>query len=361
MRKLLVTLSLLVSIAILVAFTSHKADNTTASLRAIYSRAPATWPKPFVDEGVDWKELGSLPESPLESQLDSLKHLIELGKTLFFDKRLSGSGKISCASCHQPELSWTDGKERSLGHEGAVNKRNAPTIQNVWFYNKLFWDGRSSGLEDQAFAPINSESEMHGDMRELPRQLKKIKGYLRLFDSAYGDPGIDPDRIAGALAAFERTIISRKSRFDEFLSGKHRVLTNDELRGLHLFRTKARCINCHHGPLFTDNQFHNNGFHLNGDPANDPGLYNVTHKKEDIGKFKTASLRDVMRTGPWMHQGIMKTMQEIVTIYNKGTAAPNDRLIKSLYLTNKEQLELISFLKAISAPPLEFTTPSMPE
>jgi len=356
MRKWVVITSLFAGVIISLSFI-----NNAASLRHIYSQSPDKWPKPFVDPAVDWKELGLLPESPLQPYLDSLKYLISLGKTLFFDPRLSGSGNISCATCHQPELSWTDGKERSIGHAGAMNKRNAPTIQNSWFYKKLFWDGRAKDLENQAFAPINSESEMHGDMRELPANLRKIKGYAALFDSAYGDPGIDPARIAGAIAAFERTITSRKSRFDEFLSGNKKALNNSELKGLHLFRTRAKCINCHNGPLFTDNQFHNNGFYKNGNPENDRGLYNVTHKDEDIGKFKTPSLRDVMKTGPWMHNGIMITVADIIMVYNESSPSPRDDSRRMLYLSPKEQTDLVAFLNAISSPPLEFKKPVLPE
>ena len=363
MRQWLVISCLLLSIIVLVSFTKSPAEDNTLNLRKTYSRPPSQWPKPFTDPGVEWRELGALPESPLQPYLDSLQPVIELGKILFFDTRLSGSGKIACASCHQPELSWTDGKTISTGHEGALNKRNSPTLQNVWFYKKLFWDGRARNLEDQAFAPINSESEMHGDMRELPRALKKIKGYSVLFDSAYGYPGINPDRIATALAVFQRTLTSSPSRFDQFLAGKRNALNNSELRGLHLFRTKGRCMNCHHGSLFTDNQFHNNGFHLNGDPANDKGLYHVTHAESDIGKFKTPSLRDVTRTGPWMHNGMMKTIRETISHYNKGAHGNGeaDRLVKMLYLTPKEQNDLVAFLEAISAPPKAFVRPRLPE
>jgi cytochrome c peroxidase len=353
MRKLLV-ISLLLSVIIFsVSFTSNEND-----LRRIYSLSPEKWPKPFVDSGVQWQELGLLPVSPLQSKLDSLNHLIALGKILFFDPRLSGSGKIACVTCHQPELSWTDGKERSLGHEGQMNKRNSPSLQNVWFYKKLFWDGRARDLEDQAFAPINSESEMHNDMRELPGNLRKVKAYAALFDSAFGDPGIDPDRIASALATFQRTIVSQQNRFDKFLAGDTKALTNSELKGLHLFRTKARCINCHNGPLFSDNQFHNNGFSMG-----DPGLYSVTHKDEDRGKMKTPSLRDVAYTGPWMQMGHFESLERVINWYThaKFSYAPGaDQLLKPLNLNEREKKDLVTFLKAISAPPVKFIKPVLP-
>lgn len=313
-----------------------------------------------MDESVQWTELGVLPESPVEKQKNSLRHIIELGKALFFDTRLSGSGKISCATCHQPEMNWTDGKEKSEGHGGAVTKRNAPTIQNSWVYKKLFWDGRARDLQDQAFAPIISETEMHSEMPEVMMKLRRIKGYRELFKKAYGDEGINPDRMTEAIAIFEKTVISRKSRFDEFLEGDRKALSNSELRGLHLFRTQARCMNCHHGPLFTDNQFHRNNITFMYD---DDGLYKVTHKEEDLRKFKTPSLRDVARTGPWMHNGKMNSLELIISRYSTARYPPEEAspLIRSLGLGSKEQKDLLSFLKAISAPPAEFEKPVLPE
>ncbi len=311
----------------------------------------------MVDEGVQWTELGILPESPLAKNYDSLQHIIELGKILFFDIRLSSSGKISCATCHQPELNWTDGKEKSIGHEGAVTKRNSPTIQNSWFYNRLFWDGRARDLQDQAFAPINSETEMHSEMHEVMRKLSKITSYHDLFEKAFGDEDIDPFKMTEAIATFEKTIVSRKSKFDEFLAGDKKALSNSQLRGLHLFRTKAKCMNCHNGPLFSDNQFHNIGF-----SGTDEGYYKVSHKDEDIGKFKTPSLRDVMKTGPWMHDGSQKDMPSILEIFNKAEKVSNmDNLLKPLGLTSTEKTDLLAFLNAISSPPIKFQKPVLPE
>jgi cytochrome c peroxidase len=354
MRKVSVTGLLLIIVFVSVSFSNE-------SLRNVYSRPPSQWPIPNVDAGVNWKELGTLPPSPLANPSDSLKRIIDLGKALFFDTRLSGSGKISCATCHQPELNWTDGKEKSVGHEGAITKRNSPTIQNSWFYNRLFWDGRSKDLQDQAFGPINSETEMHSEMHDVMRKLSKSKDYKKMFKDAFGSDDIDPFIMTQAIATFEKTITSSETKFDKFLKGDKAALTNSELRGLHIFRTKAKCMNCHHGPLLTDNQFHNNGFHQNGDPATDKGLYQVTHKTEDIGKFKTPSLRDVMRTGPWMHHGLIKNMEEVVAHYQKGGMAGADTLIQPFSLTRKEQGDLINFLKALSAPPVPFQKPVLPE
>ncbi len=368
MQKWFVIALLTAATFVFVSFTEQGDKISAAKLRKLYAQSPDKWPAPTIDVGVQWKELGILPESPIEKQKDSLKHIIELGKVLFFDERLSGSGKISCATCHQPELNWTDGKEKSIGHEGAITKRNSPTIQNAWFYKRLFWDGRSSDLQDQAFSPINSETEMHSEMPEVMRKLSKIKGYKDLFKKAFGDEDIDPFRMTEAIATFEKTIVSRKSKFDEFLEGNKKALTNSELRGLHLFRTRARCMNCHNGSLFSDNQFHNNGFHYyeNGfmDSAKfDKGLYNVTHQLSDFGKFKTPSIRDVMKTGPWMHNGMMKTMEATISHYVKGANGNggSDKLVKMLYLTKQEKEDLLAFMHAISSPPMEFKKPVIPE
>ena len=361
MRKWLVIAMFTSAAFTFISFTQRKDKISAAKLRKLYSQSPDKWPAPTIDAGMQWNELGILPESPTEKYKDSMKHIIELGKTLFFDTRLSGSGKISCATCHQPELNWTDGKEKSIGHEGALNKRNSPTIQNTWFYNKLFWDGRSNSLADQAFAPINSESEMHNEMHVVMRTLSKIKGYRNLFKQAFGNDEISPQRLTISIAIFEKTIVSRKSRFDDFLEGNKKALNNEEIRGLHLFRTKARCMNCHNGALFSDNQFHNNGFFYNSTPGFDEGLYKVTHKEMDMGKFKTPSLRDVAKTGPFMHDGSKISLAAILEIYNKGGVAKNDKLVKKIGLNRFEKKDLLAFLNAISSPPLEFKKPVIPE
>lgn len=350
MRKLRIIGLLLLLVALSVAFSKE-------SLRGIYSRPSSQWPKPLVEAGVKWTELGVLPPGPLEAKKDSLRHVIDLGKALFFDTRLSGSGKISCATCHQPELHWTDGKEKSIGHEGTINKRNSPTIQNSWFYDRLFWDGRSKDLQDQAFAPINSETEMHSDMPDVMRKLRGVTGYKKMFERAFGDAEIDPDRMTEAIAVFEKTIVSRKSRFDEFLEGNTKALSNSELRGLHIFRTKAGCMNCHHGPLFSDNQFRSNGFFIS-----EEGYYKVTHREEDRGKFKTPSLRDVARTGPWMHDGSLKSLSMVIQRYNEplipAGAIP---LIRHRGLTQRERADLQAFLHSVSAPPADFEKPVLPQ
>jgi cytochrome c peroxidase len=344
------------------------------TLRFLYSLSRDQWPAPSIDPGVSWQELGIIPDSPLKPYMDSLKHLILLGKTLFFDPRLSGSNQISCASCHIQDLSWTDGRAKSVGHDQQPNKRNSPTLLNVWYFKHLFWDGRSKSLEDQAFSPINSETEMHSDISEVMRKLRRIPGYKPLFDSAFHGEGISPETVTSAIAVFQRTLVSRKSDFDHFLSGKKQALNDAALRGLHLFRTKARCMNCHNGPLFTDNDFHNIGLTYYQREYEDLGRYNVTHRAEDVGRFKTPSLRDVIRTRPWMHNGLFDNLNGILNMYSAGMAQPKpegaqladtlfpktDKLLRKLDLTRQEKEDIIAFLNAITAEPLHIGVPALP-
>ncbi|MBO9660234.1 MAG: cytochrome-c peroxidase [Chitinophagaceae bacterium] len=345
------------------------------SLRYLYSLQSDQWPAPNVDSSIKWTELGPLPQSPLTPHLDSLQHLILLGKTLFFDTRLSGSNKIACATCHLPELSWADGKSKSVGHEDQLNKRNSPGLLNVWAQQKLFWDGRSNSLEDQAFAPINSETEMHSDMSEVMMKLRRIKGYKPMFQAAFKDGEISPETLATALATFQRTLVGNPSNFDKFLAGDKRALNDSAIRGLHVFRTKAGCMNCHSGPLFTDQTFHNIGLTYYQSPQQDLGRYAITHKSEDVGRFKTPSLRDVMKTAPWMHNGLFTNMDALMNMYNMGMPQAGkkpanstdslypqtDPLIKPLSLSRQEREDLVAFLRALSADPPLVTKPLLPQ
>jgi cytochrome c peroxidase len=349
---------------------------TSDSLRAIYSKSPNQWPKPFIDSGIKWQELGALPHAPISAQSETQKPLINLGKILFYDPRLSGSNQISCISCHAPEMHWSDGRQVSLGHNQMANSRNSPSLENVWFYKTLFWDGRAKDLEEQMTGPISSDIEMHQDLKLLPKKLSQIKGYLLLFSEAFGDKKITQERIAKALATYQLTFTSRKSDFDYFLEGNTKRLTDQQIEGLHLFRTKARCMNCHNGALFTDNDFHNLGLTYYGrDKYQDFGRYNITKNPEDVGKFKTPGLRDVMNTKPWFHNGLFDNIEGVMYMYKAGMARPkpkpnqeNDPLfpktdihLKKLNLSVQERAAVISFLSAITTEPWRIQAPDMPE
>ncbi|PUZ20934.1 cytochrome c peroxidase [Chitinophaga costaii] len=380
MKQWLVIFLLLIGMTLMISFTNSTyilqgGDPYTDSLRTLYAQPSRYWPVPDVDAGVPWQELDSLPDAPLKPLADSLKDLIALGKLLFFDPRLSSSGQISCASCHAPDLSWADGREKAVGHDQQVNQRNTPSLENVWYFKKLFWDGRSSGLEDQVFGPVNNAKEMHGDMQLLPSKLKAIKGYQVLFRDAFASDKITAPRIAKAIATYEQTITSRKTRLDLFLAGYKNALSDGAVRGLHLYRTKARCMNCHYGPLMTDNDFHNIGLTYYGRLYQDLGRYNVTGRAADVGKFKTPSLRDVIRTRPWMHNGLFDDINGVINMYSAGMPQPKPRpdqlgdtlfpktdpLIKRLNLTKVEKEDLIEFLNAVTTVPWKVRIPALPQ
>lgn len=357
-RILIIAVFLLAAVSI----ASLYGENNHQRLLALYSQAPQKWPKPHVDEGVDWQELGSLPAAIFPPSKYK-KQWIALGKQLFFDPRISATGQIACVSCHHPDQRWTDNRRVSLGHNTLSGKRNAPSIANLSHNRHFFWDGRASSLEEQALSPLVDSVEMNTSIEKVVENVNRIPEYRTQFAAITHKPDIAIEDIAKAIAFFERSITTRESRFDRFLQGKIK-LNQDEILGLHLFRTKARCINCHHGPLFSDNQFHNLGIHFYGRKHEDLGRYLVTGNSEDVGKFKTPSLRDVMRTRPWMHNGLFDRMDGIINMYNHGMARPrpnaaqkNDPLfpqtsplLKKLNLNREEKDALIAFLHAITYP-----------
>ncbi|MFF5381337.1 cytochrome-c peroxidase [Pedobacter suwonensis] len=379
MNKIFVILSLILSGLILFSFQSANFNDddelSIDSLRKVYSKPTSQWPKPTVDAGAVFQELGELPPSPVDLKNDSVKSVVELGKILFFDPRLSGSNQISCSSCHAPDLHWTDGRQVSIGHDHLANIRNAPSLENVWFYKRLFWDGRASNLEEQAGSPVAAHNEMHQDMKALSKKLSKIKGYQPYFKSAFGSKEITNKRIFESLATFQRSIVSRRTPFDRFLGKDKKALTDQQLVGLHLFRTKARCINCHNGPLFTDNEFHNDGLTYYGRKYEDLGLYNVTKKPEDVGKFKTPGLRNVMKTAPWFHNGLFPDMDGVMNMYNVGMPVQrvkpeqvndpllpkNDKLLKGLKLSKAEKDAVVAFLDALSSPAVLVRVEQLPQ
>ncbi|MEH0153351.1 cytochrome c peroxidase [Limibacter armeniacum] len=346
---------------------------TVEKLREIYSDEPSNWPAPNVDADIDWKEIAPVPPSPYKG-VDSLQPLIELGKVLFFDPRLSSSGQISCSSCHDPQLSWSNGRTVGVGHDHQLGQRNTPSLFYSWATTPLFWDGRAGTLEQQALEPVANPLEMHQGLHLLPAKIEKIKGYQPYFEKAFGDEVVTVDRIASALAYFQRTLEGRESKLDKFLKGDKEALSDDALKGLHLFRTKARCINCHNGPFLTDNKFHNLGLHYYGRKYEDLGRYLVTKDTADVGRFKTPTLREVMRTGPWMHNGLFPSMDGIMNMYDHGMARPKPRpefeddplfpktsdILKPLGLTPQEKKELIAFLESMTTHIYRMPRPEMP-
>jgi cytochrome c peroxidase len=350
-------------------------------LRKLYSQSDASkWPKPHLDSLIDkatFKDIGVLPdvEYPADNPYSNEKK--QLGKTLFFDPRLSKSGQIACASCHNPELGWTDNSTRSFGHDRQTGSRNSMTILNVAYAKELFWDGRASSLEDQARFPIPDELEMNMDLEYAVENLKNIEGYKTLFKKAFGNQEITLQKIQYAIATFERTVKSPLTKFDKFITGKSDKFTDQEVLGLHIFRTKARCINCHNTGYFSDNQFHNDGQTLFGAKDEDFGRYNVTGKIEDIGKFRTPTIREVANTKPWMHHGHFPSLLDVVEFYNLGNPSPiqnkymgvgrdslipkTSLLLKKLNL-NKEEIDaVLAFINTLSTPTRRTIIPTLPQ
>lgn len=379
MNKSLLILTFFLVGLLLISFKSNDweigSDLTIDSLRKVYSQPSKYWPKPNVDKEVKFEELAALQTSPIDLTNDSIKNIVELGKLLFFDTRLSGSNQISCATCHDPILNWADGKSVSIGHEELPNIRNAPSLENIWVYKSFFWDGRAKSLVEQAEGPISAHNEMNQDLKSLAKKLSKVKGYKAHFAAAFGSSKITNQRIFESLATFQQTIVSSESNFDKFLNGDVKALTDQQLQGLHLFRTKARCMNCHHGAYFTDKDFHNIGLTEYGTKNEDLGLYNFTKKPEDVGKFKTPGLRNVMQTGPWFHQGSVNSMDSLMVLYNMGMpehvvlphqkddplVPKNDKLVRGIMLNIRERKAIIAFLEALSSPPVIVKVERLPQ
>ncbi|UZR97118.1 cytochrome-c peroxidase [Chondrinema litorale] len=352
----------------------YSLKDTPENLRELYNSSPEKWPKPNIDNGVLFSELGPLPKMGYPKDNLYSREKNQLGKMLFFDPRLSKSGSIACASCHDPELGWADGRPQSFGHARRKGNRNSMSIINTGYYSSLFWDGRASNLEEQLLFPIQDHSEMNMSIDSLINNLNKITGYKSKFREVFGENTIKIEYIQKALATFERSIVSRKSAFDAFLEGKSSALTDQQILGLHLFRTKARCINCHNGPFFTNQQFHNNGQSHLGRPSEDLGLYLISGDTADVGKFRTPSLRDVTFTGPWLHNGLLYQLEEVIGMYNIGMpqVIPKSHqesplypekspLLKPLSLNKEEKEALIAFLESISSKPYRLSIPKLPE
>ena len=352
-------------------------EYTLEELRQLYSSGDQSkWPKPNLDPEVakDFRDIGKLgrPEYPAENPYSKEKEA--LGKILFFDPRLSLSKQIACASCHDPELGWGDGRRVSYGHDRQTGKRNAMTLLNTGYYHTFFWDGRAPSLEDQAKFPVQDPVEMAQSLEAMVKNVQEIEGYKAYFKAAFGSEEVTLPKIQQAIATFERGITSTGTRFDSFVTGNSKALSDDEVKGLHLFRTKARCINCHNTPLFSDNKFHNDGQTLYGTKMEDFGRYNVTGRKEDIGAFKTPSLRETAQTGPWMHNGNFPSLKDVVEYYNLGNPAPIQRhiqvdenmrpitspILRKLHMSREEMNQLEAFLRAISTSPRRMFPPELP-
>jgi cytochrome c peroxidase len=282
------------------------------------------------------------PDSPLT------RPVVELGRRLFRDPALSRDGKVSCASCHDATLSFTDGKPVAEGIDQIKGKRSSPTLINRGYGTSFFWDGRAGSLEQQALQPILSVIEMDTPLDEIPSRLRKA-GYTPAFRAVFSrDPNTQD--LARTLASYVRTIRSGDSRFDRHIAGQRGILTAVEQAGLDLFSSKARCWFCHTGSNFTDEQFHNTGVAWKNNRYEDDGRAAITHRFTDRGAFKTPTLRDIARTAPYMHDGSVPTLEEVVEFYDRGGNRNPllDPAVQPLQLTAAEKHSLIAFLKTLT-------------
>jgi cytochrome c peroxidase len=286
---------------------------------------------------------------------------IDLGKQLYFDKRLSADGTVACVTCHAPDKGFSDGRPTSTGIKGQVGGRNAPVTINRLFSQEQFWDVRADSLEDQALGPIQNPIEMGHTLEGMVATLGKLKGYREQFTKVFGTP-VTKDGVAKAIASFERTLLCGNSAFDRFEAGDKEALTASTQRGLTLFRAEANCMTCHTGFNFTDEGLHNIGVGFDK-PNPDLGRYNVTKKEADKGAFKTPTLRNIAASAPYLHDGSAKTLEDVIEFYDKGGIKnPNlSKKIKPLNLTAKEKADLVAFLKSLSCPDLKVAAPALPQ
>ena len=299
-----------------------------------------------------------LPPVPIPPDNPPTGNSIALGRQLFYETRLSKDNSLSCSSCHHPQFGFTDARELSLGVGGTLGVRHAPTLVNVAYMPALFWDGRAKSLEEQVGSPISNPIEMNQSHDASIAKLEGDPAYKALFRSAFGTDDITMERVENALASFERTILSGNSPFDQY-EYRHQkdALSPAQVRGLAVFKdpSKGNCASCHtigrNYALFTDGEFHNTGEGVgdNEDFA-DLGRFGVTKVQNDRGEFKTPTLRNVAIAGPYMHDGKLKTLKDVVDFYaGRGNSNPYlDKRMTTITLSGQDRSDLVEFLKSLT-------------
>ena len=330
--------------------------------------------------------LGPVPV-PDDNPMSDVK--VELGKLLFFDTRMSNNSALSCASCHQPAQGWGDGIDLNFGYTGTPHWRNSQTIINTAYHPKLFWAGESLSLESQAKSAWTGATGQNLDSGLAEQRLLQVPEYVRLFFEAFGAPKPTFDDALRAVAAFERTIVSQNVPFDRHMEGDESAMSDSALRGLELFAGDAGCSACHSGPLFTDQSFHAVGVPENekfeAEPLRqvtlryqfrkrgvseedyraadgDLGLFYTTKQDIDRGKFRTPTLREVGQTGPYMHNGVLTTLADVVQFYNAGGGdGPNKSpFLEPLGLNEQEVADIVAFLESLTGDPVIVEAPEFP-
>ena len=328
-------------------------------LRQQYQGKPGQWPRPWIDDGVPWQELAPVP--PAQPPVTAAEQArLTLGTALFHDPGLSGKGAVSCATCHQAVRSFTDGLPLAVGEDRLMGKRRSQPLFAAPFAPLLFWDGRAASLEEQARGPIENPLEMNSSLEKARAYIASVPQYQQWAEAAFGSDGMADDEWLSAIASFVRVLRPASTAADAAIAGDTQALDDAQLLGLHLFRTKARCMNCHHGALLTDNRFHNIGLSFFGRRNQDLGRFEHTRDPTDLGTFRTPSLRGVAQAGPWMHNGIFPNLPGIVRMYNAGMGnmergnTTDDPLtpvksphIQELNLTDEEIKALVAWLEVL--------------
>lgn len=281
-----------------------------------------------------------------------------LGQTLFFDPRLSGSSTMSCSSCHNPGLSWGDGLPTGIGSSANHLGRRSPTILNLAWAEALFWDGRANSLEEQAVGPIEAPAEMNQSMPMLVSMIGGIQGYRDAFDAAFPGEPISAGTIAKAIATFERTVVSGEAPFDRWIAGEEKAINESAKRGFVTFNTKAHCAACHSGWRFTDDSFHDIGL-----PDKDLGKGQLVPGVEPLlHAFKTPGLRNIAARAPYMHNGSVSTITEVIRHYDHGfLQRPSlSSEIFHLNLTDREISDLVEFVKTLTSTDAKIDVPVLP-
>lgn len=306
-------------------------------------------PKPFNPTTLTLEVPKHFPTPAIPSDNPLTEEKVLLGKKLFFDPILSGDQTVSCGSCHLPSKAFSDTTALSIGINGKKGSRNAPPLINPVYGERFFWDGANPSLEEQAIQPILNELELGGDFEVILERLNNHPDYPQLFKDAFNEVPSTAN-ILDAIASFERTLISANSPYDRYLAGDENAISESAKRGLALFNSEqGECFHCHTGFNFTDESFQNNGLYI---IYEDEGRAAVTGRDNDRAKFKTPTLRNIEFTAPYMHDGSMKTLEEVLDHYaSQGQPHPNRSIfMRNIDLTLEDRRDLINFLKSLGDP-----------
>ncbi len=300
------------------------------------------------DDPLNVRIPGGFPPIVYPEGNEPTKLRVELGRRLFYDNRLSANQTVNCSSCHVLSTAFTDSKTTSTGLAGLPGKRNSPTLANVAWMPRFMMEGGVPTLETQALAPLHDTMEMGMNMMFAVRELNQDAKLRAMSLAAYGRDSIDPFVVTRSLAAFQRTIISGDSRWDRYRQGQVKEMNQEELIGMKLFFSEqTNCGNCHKGIFYTDFDYYNIGL---DEVYADNGKERASHKAEDIGKFKTPTLRNIALTSPYMHDGRLNSLEDVVAFYNEGGKphVNKDTRIRPLGLTTEEQSQLVAFMKTLT-------------